>query len=669
MISVLYLLICMAVGLAIVTLCMPQVMQKKVLTAMGERTRNPAFSLLPAAFILGVLTVTWSVYAVASLFQSYEHPLVIANAIVMSAGAVFSAVSLILVRRRVHWKQLGKQLLPTGTDILYLAASLSFACVMMIASFRVVQGRIIIGSPVAEDFGLHVNVIRSFSIWEQIPAQFPVFTGAGMNYHFFFDFLAGNLEFLGMRLDFAYNVPSVLAMMALYMAVYECAFRLGAKKRVCLFVWLFVTFRSALGFFQFLWDNSGNLVEAFRSNVDYVGKTDLEWWGIYEVNALLNQRHLIFGMAVSFWVISRFLPLLIRGCELHAKRKSGEEVAKEKAPRSVIITAVVCGIALGLTGYANGHMEIATLLVLAVMFLFSAHRIAYVITAAISVPMTLGFLKMFSGSAKPFGIHFSFGYILTDHSFLGVLKFFGQWLGIMILVLIALAILGNRVHRVMLIATLVPIAFAFTVLLSPNVTQNHKYMLYALYWIGILGAISVARLLETGKSKGLTAIRRIAVIAAFIPLTVTGIYDSFLVLVKCDSDVSYSYDLYPGILKWAQEAGVDRKTIFLEGDNVLSDFSVAGFQNYMGYYWQASDAGYDVDERYNNSYILTHSDYSESLTELAWNMKVSYIVINYIWEYYDDTIRTDVLDQAFTRVYEEDDNELIVIYETLYKPE
>ena len=41
-----------------------------------------------------------------------------------------------------------------------------------------------------------------------------------MKYHFMFQFLAGNLEYLGMRLDIAYNLISILALTGFLMMLY-----------------------------------------------------------------------------------------------------------------------------------------------------------------------------------------------------------------------------------------------------------------------------------------------------------------------------------------------------------------------------------------------------------------------------------------------------------------
>ena len=55
--------------------------------------------------------------------------------------------------------------------------------------------------------------MRSFSMGNNFPTEYPHFGGQDVKFHFMFQFFVGNLEFLGLRLDFAYNVVSVLALL------------------------------------------------------------------------------------------------------------------------------------------------------------------------------------------------------------------------------------------------------------------------------------------------------------------------------------------------------------------------------------------------------------------------------------------------------------------------
>ncbi|MBQ2032162.1 MAG: hypothetical protein II483_08160 [Lachnospiraceae bacterium] len=661
MIGLLYLAECLLTGFAIVIAILPRVMQRKILTVAGERTRNPFFALYPASLIAGILTQGWLTYAVARLFARTEKPLTYANLIVMTVLPVASVLVILRFRNHVKFKPLLKQLRPTASEMLYLAASISFASVMMIASFRVISGQMILGSPVAEDFSLHVNLIRSVSEWQSVPVQYPLFTGAGMRYHFFFDFFAGNLEFLGMRIDLAYNVPSVLAMLAMYCAIFECFFRLCGRKNVCHLVWLFVTFRSSLGIYRFVRENAGNLSRALRTNEQYLGKTDYEWWGLYGVNTLVNQRHLIFGMAVAFFVISLFLPYVIKGAEERAeirKTAKGKEylVAVFKkhmtiTGRSQAGTAVYAGIFLGLTGYVSGHAVIAALLILFVLMWFSREQLAFAFSGLCAAFITVLLITAFAGSGSPFGTELTYGYVLENRSVVGVAKFFWEWLGLLLPLLILYAVRGGKAQRVFLAASILPIVFGFCVKLSPNMIQNHKYLFFSLYLLEMQGAIAFADAIRVKKANVLTAVRIACMLLLLVPLLGTGLYDSYLTLKKCDSKKSYTLDVTPGLLTWAKEAGVTKDTVFLCAGNVLTNVNAAGFQNYYGHISMARGAGYDVDARKPYVDALMHAPDAESAKKAAADAGISYVIIQRRQRNDDPELREDVLSACFSKVY------------------
>jgi len=87
-----------------------------------------------------------------------------------------------------------------------------------------------IGWSVSSDFSTHLAVIRSFSYGSNFPSGYPHFADGNMRYHFMFMFLAGNLEFLGLRLDWAFNLPSILSIVSFLMLLYSFAVLLLGEK-------------------------------------------------------------------------------------------------------------------------------------------------------------------------------------------------------------------------------------------------------------------------------------------------------------------------------------------------------------------------------------------------------------------------------------------------------
>ena len=674
MFAVVFLLMCFVTGFALVLGLVPRVMQRKILTVAGEKTRNPFFALFPACFLSGTALLTWMVYITGCILRNTSHPLIYADMIVMPVAAIVSLIVIIRARNRVRFRELLRALRPSTSEMVYFALSLSVSVVLMIAGFRVMHGQICIAAPVIEDFSLHVNLIRSFSVWEKVPAQFPYFTDAGINYHFMMDLLAGNLELLGLRIDFAYNVPSILAMTAFFCGVYECFFRLCGKKNYCHVVWLLVMFRSSLGVFSFISENRGNLREAFRTNETYMGTTLNEWWGIYHHNSLLNQRHLIFGYAMAMFVISLFLPYLIRGVSERAslrKRYFGQNAEKKSSfrerfasyerevflsqalprKRSSYLTALFAGICLGMCGLFSAHSVIAALIMLFVFAWFSSDQTTYLITAAIAVSLSGITTSMCTGSMNQFQIRFLKAWALEDATFGAVLKHFWMLLGLTIPLLVIWFIRADNVRRIVLAASVVLFAFAFHVQMTPALMQNHKYMLFAIYWFGIQAGIALCSLITLGRKPLTRLLCLVAGLILLIPLTATGIYDFCILLDKCKSEHSYRYDSKPALMEWISENDIDRDTVFLGPDNLISMMNTCGLQNYYGYPGFVFDAGYDVEEREDIKNRILHAKTESELRDAVNECSADYLVVQRRLRLNDARLNEELIAMLYPKVY------------------
>ncbi len=641
MLAISYLFISMLVGLALVTALIPRAAQKKIYTVCGEKGRNPLFLLFPAVCLSGLLVMMWATYLVACLCSDCENPLTVSNAICMPFFQIASVLVLVLLRKRFAWKKLLKSLKPKPSEMLFIGASFAFAIVMCIATFRVVKGELIVGYPLVEDFSLHVNMIRSFSLWQRIPAQYPCFADSSMNYHFMMNFLAGNLEFLGMRLDFAFNVPTVLVILSMYFAVYECCFRLTGSKWVCHIAWLLVTFRPGLGLFQKLAEVD-SVSDFMKNNTTYVGNTEKEWWGLYDGNAFMNQRHLIFGFAVMLMTVSLFLPYLIKGLEerkaIRKQTKFGlrriGRILKEEAfsPRkSAILTAVFAGFCVGMTGYVNGPSVIITLVVLFVMALFSKEQLSYLLTAVLSVGLTLLQLNAFSEQNGAVSLKLHFGYLFTKPSWKEIVIFITFLLGVSVPILLGGLLIGQNAHRVMTVAALMPGALAFCLQLSPKIVQNHKFILASQLLLGIMTAVGIHTIWTLVAPKYAVVRRsvRTILILCLIPLTLTGVYNDYLLIRKSNYQNCYPVTMDTELLRWAKENGVTRDTLFFGYQQFFSEQMLCGFQNYLGLGSMCDSAGYDTAERTKLFNDIANNNLTDDELKSEFQKRgISYFIIN-----------------------------------------
>jgi len=182
-------------------------------------------------------------------------------------------------------------------------------------SFDVRKQEMRIATKAWSDFAAHIPLIRSFSYGPNLgrllhgkPVESPLFPGEPIRYHYGFYALVGALERLGLRIDWAFNIPSALGFFLLLVLI----FRLSQL----LFTNYFVSFLSVL---LFLFNGSFSFVKFFREHpLASITPGDVfmnpkfpsfgPWDGgpvtaFWNLNIFTNQRHLGLSYAVALTIL------------------------------------------------------------------------------------------------------------------------------------------------------------------------------------------------------------------------------------------------------------------------------------------------------------------------------------------------------------------------------
>jgi hypothetical protein len=96
----------------------------------------------------------------------------------------------------------------------------AFAAYIMFSTFGYENGNIVIRDKLYSDFLSHIPLIRSFSMGDNFPPEYPHFPGEPIRYHFLFYFFVGMLEKIGLRIDIALNIMSVIGFAGLMIAIF-----------------------------------------------------------------------------------------------------------------------------------------------------------------------------------------------------------------------------------------------------------------------------------------------------------------------------------------------------------------------------------------------------------------------------------------------------------------
>lgn len=169
------------------------------------------------------------------------------------------------------------------------------------------------------DFGLHLGLIRSFSLGNNYPPQSPFFPGQVLSYHYGLDYIVGQFERMGVPIDIGLNGISALFFSILLLTVYQLSQILfGKNYLIGITAVLLSIFDSSVSFFDYI-KNRSLSIQLFKEIwriPDYIHKGPADGSLVslfFTLNVYLNQRHLIVALALSFIVTLFFVRRICTG--------------------------------------------------------------------------------------------------------------------------------------------------------------------------------------------------------------------------------------------------------------------------------------------------------------------------------------------------------------------
>jgi hypothetical protein len=622
--------------------------------------------------------MTWSVYLTASAASGVAEPLVIANAIVIPLAFAFFAFFLykdLFKNKESRYSILceDKKTRIKEWIIFSLVAFLAF--VLMWSTFYVRDGQLNIGVSVFSDFSPHIGMIRSFSYGNNFPTSYSHYAGQDIKYHFMFQFLAGNLEYLGLRIDYAFNIPSILSFISAFMLLYVLTLKITGKVLSGVLALLFFAFRSGKALFLYLSKipKGMNVFKVLWDNTSFIGDTPHEDWGLWNLNVYCNQRHFALGLAAMFFVIIMFLPHLyemfetlriddknsktskdnkedkdnkdnkdnkdIKGNKENKENKENKDKIGSKFNRiwvnihlmffsqkgwkvKKIRYPITLGIFLGALSFFHGSAVIGCILILFILAIFSDRRLEFLITAVIATLLSMLQTNYFiEGSVV--SPKLLFGFIAENGTIFGVASYLERLLGILILVIILAFAFGKHIERYLIFAFMAPLIFAFTVSLTVDVTVNHKYIMMTSILLGIFAALLITRILDMK-----SILLKIAGFLLILMLTLTGIYDFTTVLRKNSVEGKITLNMEDELTEFIRENS-DSKDVFLTDAYAINQVVFGGAMLFQGHQYYAWSAGYDTDYRDIMVGRMYEASSPKELDMLVKENNISFIVIDF----------------------------------------
>jgi len=632
----------------------------------------PLLLLLPAYFVSGALVLTWSVYLMALLFCDYEKPLLFANVgclIILSVlmfqlrrrgVRIFPRVNILNRLKTLSWD------IELLADHSFICLAVAFAYVLMFHSFDANSDALLIGGGAVSDFGSHIPLIRSFSVGNNFPTGYPHFANAGIRYHFMFFFMAGNLEYLGLPIEWALNGPSILAFSSMLMLLYVFAVNVFGSRKVGWLALVLFGFRSSSAAFVYFSSldflSIRDVVAAILHSHQYVGTTTGEDWGMWTLHDFVNQRHFSFGISLLILIVLMVLPNFSFGVS-RVSRSGDTLLGKIRAAylgstawklRS-LSSAICIGLLVGLGAFWHGSAFLSILLILSVFFIVSDFRLE--IISICSLAYVLGMLQSWFFVSRHGGTSIEllsyFGFMAQDQSFYGVLQYLLTAFGLLPILVLVVFFVAPLAIKWLLFAVLSPAIFIFFFRLTTDLMIGHKFVAISIVLINVFVSWLMFLILRVHKIIGTV----VFAILLFL-LTITGIINCFtLYNVNIPKWVLRSDDrLYQWVL-----SETSPRAVFLTYQHHINPILQAGRKVFNGYGYFTDGPGYEVGHRSSVSrHVYSERDFGQIKYLLLENF-IDYVVIDQASrEWFHSDCNEELFRRNLSVVYSDPSLEIVI---------
>ena len=541
MLAILYLMLCAVFGICFVGLCVPDVRRLYIACSPTAKAithiPNTLFTV-PAGIVTGMMCVPFfNYYVTLGLTYLFANgPLCMKLGVLITfAFFIWMILTCIILinRKRIKREELRSAGSTTIEDYrsnivdalfygIITIAITATATLLMFYTYRINGTTLQSGYSTFSDLSPHTAMVSSFGKGFNFPTQYMHFSGDGIKYHFFFYFFAGMLEYLGLPIDYAINLPSIIAMVCALVLLGLLAVLISSRRIAFAIAPVLVFFRSSLNAFVHLKElmAQGNTlqqaVKAVLAFDQWYKVTDYDDWGIWAINVYPNQRHLMLGVAVIVIMVIIFLPFVRRlGISLSRSEDFGDGVktfafsknawlTRTEDPLYPVSIAFLACVLVSIMPYFHGSCLIALLLILFGMAIFSESRLLYLAVAVFAVGSSYAQTLAFSGGySNVVSFKFDPGFILSNPSFTDLVRYLYIVTGLTIILAIVFAVTvlivdivrKKPIYRfLMFLCALNPMIFAFLFQVTLEKLANHKFIQVSLILLDVFVAALIANL-------------------------------------------------------------------------------------------------------------------------------------------------------------------------------
>jgi hypothetical protein len=464
------------------------------------------------------------------------------------------------------------------------------------------------------DFAANLPLIRSFSMGDNWPPEYPIFPGLPITYHYLFFLIVGKLEAIGVPLDWAVNIPSIIGFFLILLMIYLLAKKWFGDPRIGVLGVAFFLFNGSMGFLQFFQKSPLSLstVHDILSNNQFsaMGPWDRgNVLGVWHLLVFINQRH--FDVALGILLSFIYLCHCLEG----------------KSKKFQLYWALFFGILIGVFPVFHKAVLFMFAVVMVVYFLLlPSSRLFLFATGAVSIlVMDLLWLLSFNILGSPSGFGWYPGFTIHGSlSFVNAVMFFWYQFGLhAVLIPVGYCLAPKRV-KIFLLPAFVVLIIAFLFRFAQHAMVGHKFFNFFLIMGQVLTAYVVVKAYDFVSARfpraKILSFGMASVLVFF--LTLSGVIDFFPVANLGEHwvrDIGSNRDA-----EWFAE-NTPRDAVVLTSQFMYSPPSIAGRKVFLGNAYLTSSAGYDHDDRRKIVDAIYRGDNRDSMCRLLHLNNISHV--------------------------------------------
>lgn len=492
-------------------------------------------------------------------------------------------------------------------EIVFFILIFIFSWFLMWKTFHISKdGNLEIAGKVSSDFAATIPLIRSFSLGQNWPPQYPIFAGPPIRYHFVFFSIVGVLEKVGIPLDWALNSLSIISFFLLLLAIYLLTKAIFRSRFVSITSCVLFLFNGSFAFLEFfkkyplsihtLTDIANH--DSFLAFGPYYGNKIIS--AFWSLNIYTNQRHLALAYAI-------FLLLVL---VIYQASRNNNKLSLNKT--------LVWGIIIGLFPFIHlsvfAMMEI-TLFIFWVVYPHIRKNILLVIGISLIIALPQ---IMYSGAGNFQGKLFHPGYLIENLSFFSFIKYWFLNLGLITILAPIGFILAKKTQRKIFLPFLVFFVVGNLFQFSPEIAGNHKFFNLFIIGANIFAAYSIYNLWKH------SLVGKTVAVFYLILMTISGIIDIFP--IKNDGYIEIKDGKNNDVEQFIIN-NTPKDSVFLNASYIYNPASLAGRKIFLGWPYFVWGTGYDSGKRYKIMKNIFESGNKDEVCKLAKINNIDYIAL------------------------------------------